>query len=77
MDKPDDVILTPAALPFETLKQRNSQGVEYWSARDLQPCLGYTEWRKFKNAIKKLKSSEGGFPRIFLLLSTSRKWKSA
>jgi DNA-damage-inducible protein D len=34
-------------------KKHNQHGIEYWSARDLQPCLGYTEWRKFKNAIKK------------------------
>lgn len=53
MDQPDDVLLVPAALPFEALKRHNSQGVEYWSARELQPCFGYTEWRKFRNAIKK------------------------
>jgi len=28
-------------------------GVECWSARDLQTCLGYSLWRDFKNAIKK------------------------
>ncbi len=27
--------------------------VEYWSARDLQPCLGYSQWRYFENAINK------------------------
>ena len=40
-------------LSFTSLKKHNQHGIEYWSARDLQPCLGYTEWRKFKNAIKK------------------------
>jgi hypothetical protein len=39
--------------PFESLKKLNEHGVEYWSARDLQPCLGYSEWRKFENTIKK------------------------
>ena len=53
MDHPDDAMPTPAILSFEALKQHNSQEVEYWSARDLQPHLGYTEWRKFGNAIKK------------------------
>ncbi|GMV34617.1 MAG: hypothetical protein DYG85_16140 [Chloroflexi bacterium CFX1] len=24
--------------------------IEWWSARDLQEVLGYTEWRNFKNA---------------------------
>lgn len=38
---------------FESLKKFNEHGVEYWSARDLQPCLGYSEWRKFENTIKK------------------------
>ncbi len=27
--------------------------VEYWRARDLQPCLGYSQWRRFENAIQK------------------------
>jgi len=40
-------------LSFESLKKHNQHSTEYWSARDLQPCLGYTEWRKFKNAIMK------------------------
>jgi len=31
--------------------------VEYWSARDLQPFLGYSNWRDFKNAIKKAMES--------------------
>ncbi len=53
MNQPDDAMLTPTALPFEALKRHNSQGVEYWSARDLQPCLGYSQWRDFKNAVKK------------------------
>jgi DNA-damage-inducible protein D len=38
---------------FEELKQANQFGAEYWSARDLQPMLGYNHWRSFENAIKK------------------------
>lgn len=45
--------LTPPNLSFESLKKLNDHGVEYWSARDLQTCLGYSEWRKFENTIKK------------------------
>ena len=57
MTQPNDSL--PTDLSFESLKKLNPHGVEYWSARDLQACLGYTEWRKFKNAIKKaIKSSE-------------------
>lgn len=38
---------------FEELKKVNEHGAEYWSARDLQPLLGYTQWRRFEDAIKR------------------------
>lgn len=38
---------------FEELRQTNQFGAEYWSARDLQPLLGYTQWRRFEDAIKR------------------------
>ncbi|MBF8263694.1 MAG: DNA-damage-inducible protein [Parachlamydiales bacterium] len=40
-------------LSFESLKKLNEHGIEYWSARDLQPCLGYSQWRRFENATQK------------------------
>jgi len=36
---------------------RNSDGVEFWFARDLQILLGYVEWRKFAGVIEKAKES--------------------
>ena len=33
------------------------QGVECWSARELQNLLNYTEWRNFENVINKAKDS--------------------
>ena len=33
------------------------QGVECWSARELQTLLNYTEWRNFENVINKAKDS--------------------
>src|SRR6266851_4651234 len=36
---------------LESIKQTNSRGAEYWSARDLMKILGYTKWENFKNAI--------------------------
>lgn len=45
--------LTPAAKSFEELKRVNEHGAEYWSARDLQPLLGYDQWRRFEQAIKR------------------------
>lgn len=37
---------------FEGLKQTNAHGAEYWSARDLQPLLGYSQWRRFEQAVE-------------------------
>lgn len=28
-------------------------GVKYWSARDLMPLLGYSNWRNFETAMNK------------------------
>lgn len=42
---------------FENLKQVNDHGAEYWSARDLQPLLGYSQWRRFEDAIKRALTS--------------------
>lgn len=53
MDNHSGQSLIPSAPSFESLKMLNDHGVEYWSARDLQPCLGYSQWRRFENAIKK------------------------
>lgn len=53
MNPADDQVPAPSNLSFESLKKRNRHGIEFWSARDLQSCLGYTEWRKFENTIKK------------------------
>ncbi len=48
---------TASANRFEDLKQVNEHGAEYWSARDLQPLLGYDQWRRFAQAIKRAKLS--------------------
>ena len=38
---------------FEALKQTNDHNAEYWSARDLQPLLGYSQRRRFEEALKR------------------------
>lgn len=53
MEDSSNTPLVPNHLSFESLKKLNEQSVEYWSARDLQPCLGYSQWRRFENAIQK------------------------
>jgi len=36
---------------FEELKKENEHGAEFWSARELQPLLGYSQWRRFEDAV--------------------------
>lgn len=43
--------------PFESIKQIDDDGNEYWYARDLQEILEYSEWRNFSKIIEKAKSS--------------------
>ena len=42
---------------FEDIKHTDEMENEYWSARELQKVLDYTEWRKFNNVIDKVKKS--------------------
>ncbi len=44
-------------LGFESLKKINEHAAEYWCARDLQPLLGYAQWRRFELAIERAKES--------------------
>jgi DNA-damage-inducible protein D len=59
MNPSEESLSVLADSSFEALKKYNRDGVEYWSARELQPCLGYSEWRKFENTIKKAINSCG------------------
>ena len=56
--------ITIAGKSFEELKQVNEYGAEYWSARALQPMLGYSQWRRFEQAIERAITSckESGNP---------------
>ncbi len=49
--------LSPGKPSFEALKQINHHSAEYWSARDLQALLGYRQWRRFEDAIKRAMTS--------------------
>jgi DNA-damage-inducible protein D len=49
--------LSIASLSFEYLKKTNEHGAEYWSARDLQPLLGYSQWRRFEQALDRAVTS--------------------
>jgi DNA-damage-inducible protein D len=50
---PQENLPQAQGVSFEGLKKTNDFGAEYWSARDLQPLLGYNHWRSFENAVKK------------------------
>jgi DNA-damage-inducible protein D len=36
---------------------RERDGVEYWTARELQQLLGYSQWRRFEEVIEKAKTA--------------------
>ena len=58
--KEDKVNTGPATVVtsgFESLRQTNEHKAEYWRARDLQPLLGYTQWRRFEQAIERAMAS--------------------
>ncbi len=40
-------------ISFEELKKVNGHGAEFWSARELQPLLGYSQWRRFDDAVQR------------------------
>ena len=42
---------------FESLRHVNEDGVEYWSARELYPYLGYARWQRFEETIEKAKEA--------------------
>lgn len=39
--------------PFDKIMLLDDKGRERWSARDLQKLMGYDEWRKFEDAIRR------------------------
>jgi len=53
----DKNLMPMGSKSFEDLKKSNEYGAEYWSAREIQPLLGYTQWRRFEDAIKRALTS--------------------
>lgn len=45
------------ASPFDHIKTTDDQGNEFWSARDLMPLLGYTNWTQFSKSIDRAKAA--------------------
>ena len=42
----------PNGSPFNAIRHVRQDGTEYWYARELQPFMGYAEWRNFARAVK-------------------------
>ncbi|MDD5731959.1 MAG: DNA damage-inducible protein D [Patescibacteria group bacterium] len=53
----EDLILNSPNKDFESIKRIDEDNVEYWSARELMPLLGYIKWQKFTEAIERAKES--------------------
>ena len=59
LNKPDREVVSSVSkqMTFEDIRQTNQHGAEYWSARTLQPLLGYSQWRRFEQAIERARVS--------------------
>jgi hypothetical protein len=49
------IAFTEGTNPFDKIRQVDEDGNEYWLARELQPLLGYTQWRRFEETIERAK----------------------
>ncbi len=47
----------PTKLTFESIKQINEHGQEYWSSRELAKVLGYSDYRNFLSVVAKAKEA--------------------
>lgn len=43
----------PEGSPFDSIRQIDQDGNEFWSARDLMPYLGYSKWERLGDAIER------------------------
>ena len=53
MNQEQSLIPTSMHKNFEDIKKVDSNGYEYWEARELSPLLGYQKWEKFYDTIKR------------------------
>jgi DNA-damage-inducible protein D len=42
---------------FDSIRQQDQEGEEYWSARDLAPLLEYQDWRNFMQVVDKARKA--------------------
>lgn len=46
-----------AGSPFDAIRRVDHDSVEWWSARDLMPLLGYEKWERFEDAVERARTS--------------------
>lgn len=54
-----DKLTTQHHTTFESIRQQDKQGNEFWSARDLAPLLDYRDWRNFVQVMDKARVACG------------------
>lgn len=47
-----DSLIPQTGSPFDSIRRLRPDGLEYWSARELMPLLGYTKWQNFEKAVE-------------------------
>lgn len=52
-----EIIPTGPHKDFESIKHVDENGIEFWSARELFPLLGYSTWQKFEEVINRAKKA--------------------
>lgn len=53
----DKQLIQELKLTFDDIMHVTEDGVEFWYARELQAVLGYSQWRRFNDAIERAKIS--------------------
>ena len=72
MDKKTIITLKKS---FDDITHTTEEGnVEFWYARELMGCLGYSTWRRFKETIERAKESCYNAYQI-CLLSHCSEWR--
>lgn len=66
----NDITRYDGQSPFDQIKHVRADGSEFWSARELQPLMGYSRWEDFAKIIRRASASAfnsgtvGGFSEI-------------
>lgn len=63
----NDIAPVAPGSPFDAIRRVSDAGREYWSARDLQPLMGYSRWEDFAKIIRRalVSATNSGHPEGF------------